>query len=42
VVSEADRDAKGAPETRSLIEVLGGKPGSRQTQSASTESHAGQ
>ncbi len=33
---------KGAAEARSLIEALGDKPGSRQTQPASAESHAGQ
>jgi tetratricopeptide (TPR) repeat protein len=42
VVSEADRDPKGAAEARSLIEALGDKPGSRQTQPARTESRAGQ
>ncbi len=41
VVSEADRDAKGAAEARSLLEALGDKPGSRQTPPASAESHAG-
>jgi tetratricopeptide (TPR) repeat protein len=41
-VSEAERNTKGAAEARSLIEALGDKPGSRQTQPASTGSHAGQ
>ena len=42
VVSEADRDSKGAAEARSLIDSLADKSGSHQTQPAGTDSHAGQ
>ena len=42
VVSEADRDTKGAAETRALIAALGDKPGIRQSIPATSDSHAGQ